>query len=72
MTSLAFSLKNPSKNIKNSFSLLRYFTQLKSFVKITWTKMTAILIVFYYNDASILLASFSSYRQELQIRVTLL
>ena len=37
-----------------------FVSLLKSFVKLTLKQMIAILILFYYNDVSMLLASFSS------------
>ena len=46
------------KLLRDLFSLKHLNSLLKSFVKITLTQMIAIWILFYYNDVSMLLASF--------------
>ena len=51
VTQYLYKNKKTTSNIK---------TLLKSFEKLTLRQMIAIIILFYYNDVSMLLASFSS------------
>ena len=43
----------------NDFTNVKLFDGLKSFEILTLRQMIAIIILFYYNDVSMLLASFS-------------
>ena len=52
-----------AKEVFKIHSVLKFtqlYISLKSFAKLTLKRMIAIIVLFYYNDVSMLLASFSS------------